>query len=197
MNRERTESTIRHFLIGSLAIRNPIATIVALTLTFLCVQGQTQEKIGLTPQEADCFAAVQGKVAYDRAGSKNWSEVNLLKLCQYTTNPNTTIACFQQEMRAHNDSQRSIAACKNNLVTSPSQTKMPGAARDIDAKNGHVWIIGTTAVGNDYEILKLAGSSWTRVDGAARRIAVEKSGIPWVVNSAGRIYRRVNEELNL
>ncbi len=74
----------------------------------------------------------------------------------------------------------------------PSQTKMPGAARDIDAKNGQVWIIGTGTVGNDYEIHKLAGASWTKVDGAARRIAVEKSGIPWVVNSTGKIYRRVN-----
>jgi hypothetical protein len=192
MNRERAESTIRHLLTGSRSIRNPIATIVALTLTLLCVQGQTQEKIGLTPQEADCFTAVQGKVAYDRAGNKNWSEANLLKLCQYTTNPNTTIACFQREIQAHNNLEKGIAACKNNLVSYPSQTKMPGAARDIDAKNGQVWIIGTGAVGNDYEIHKLAGSSWTKVDGAARRIAVEKSGAPWVVNSTGKIYRRVN-----
>ena len=123
MKRERTESTIHHFLTASQSIRNPIATIVVLTLTFLFLQGQTQAQ---TP------------------------------------------------------------------VSYTSQTKMPGAARDIDAKNGQVWIIGTAAVGSDYEIHKLAGSSWTKVDGAARRIAVEKSGIPWVVNSTGKIYRRVN-----
>lgn len=77
------------------------------------------------------------------------------------------------------------------LVQYPPQ-KMPGAARDIDAKNGHVWIIGTVAVGNDYDIRKLVGSTWTAVDGAARRIAVDKSGNPWVINSLGNIYRRVN-----
>lgn len=192
MKCERTERAIHYFPTTSQAFKNPIATIVVLTLTFLCVQGQTQEKTALTPQEYDCFTAVQGKVAYDRAGNKNWSAENLRKLCQYNTNPNVTIACFQREIQAHNDMQRGIAACKNNLVTYPSQTKMQGAARDIDAKNGHVWIIGTRAVGENYEILKLAGSSWTKVDGEARRIAVEKSGIPWVVNSAGRIYRRVN-----
>ncbi len=192
MNRKPIGRAIHYFLTRSLSIRNPIATIVALTLTFLYVQGQTQEQTALTPQEYACFNAVQGKIAYDQAGNKNWSAANVRKLCQHTTNPNVTIACFQREIQAHNNWEKGIAACKNDLVTYPSQTKMQGAARDIDAKNGQVWIIGTGAVGNDYEIHKLAGSSWTKVDGAARRIAVEKSGAPWVVNSAGRIYRRVN-----
>lgn len=192
MKRERTESTIRHLLTGSQSIRNSIATIVLLTLTFLVMQGQTQAQTAPTPQEQACFNAVQGKVAYDQAGNKNWSEANVRKLCQHTTSPSVTIACFQRQIQAHNNWEQGIAACKNDLVSYPSQTKMQGAARDIDAKNGQVWIIGTGAVGNDYEIHKLAGSSWTKVDGAARRIAVEKSGVPWVVNSTGKIYRRVN-----
>lgn len=186
------ERAIHYFLTGSQSIRNPIATIVVLTLTFLCMPGQAQAQTAPTPQEQACFNAVQGKVAYDQAGSKTWSEVNLRKLCQHTTNPNTTIACFQREIQAHNSWARGIAACKNEMVSYDSQTKMQGAARDIDAKNGQVWIIGTGAVGNDYEIYKLAGASWTKVEGAARRIAVEKSGIPWVINSTGKIYRRVN-----
>ena len=197
MKRERTESTIRHVLTGNQSIRNPIATIVVLTLAFLFLQGRTQAQTAPTPQEQACFNAVQGKVAHNQAGNKNWNEANLRKLCQYTTNPNTTIACFQREIQAHNSWEKGVAACKNDLVSYPSQTKMQGAARDIDAKNGQAWIIGTGAVGNDYEIYKLAGSSWTKVDGAARRIAVEKSGIPWVINSTGKIYRRVNNQWQL
>ncbi len=192
MKREPIERATPHFLTVRQLIKDTGATIVILTLTFLFLQGQTQAQTAPTPQEQACFNAVQGKVAYDRAGSKNWSEVNLRKLCQYTTNPNVTIACFQREIQAHNSWEKGIAACKNDLVSYDSQTKMQGAARDIDAKNGQVWIIGTGAVGNDYDIHKLAGSSWTKVDGAARRIAVEKSGLPWVINSTGKIYRRVN-----
>ncbi len=73
MKRERTESTIRHFLTGSQAIRNPIATIVVLTLAFLFLPGQTQAQTAPTPQEQACFNAVQGKVAYNQAGDKHWS----------------------------------------------------------------------------------------------------------------------------
>jgi hypothetical protein len=192
MKRERTESTIRHLLTGSQSIRNPIATIVVLALTFLCMQGQTRAQTAPTPQEQACFNAVQGKVAYDQAGNKNWSEANVRKLCQNTTNPGITIACFQRQIQIHNSWEKGIASCKSDIVSDTSRTKMQGAARDIDAKNGQVWVIGTGAVGNDFEIYKLTGSSWTKVDGAARRIAVEKSGIPWVVNSTGKIYRRVN-----
>ncbi len=192
MKREPIETATNHFLTVRQFLKNTGATIVLLTLAFLFLPEQTQAQTAPTPQEQACFNAVQGKVAYDQAGNKAWGEVNLRKLCQYTTNPNVTIACFQREIQAHNSWEKGIAACKNDLVSYDSQTKMQGAARDIDAKNGQVWIIGTGAVGADYDIHKLAGSTWTKVDGAARRIAVEKSGNPWVINSTGKIYRRVN-----
>lgn len=77
------------------------------------------------------------------------------------------------------------------LVYEP--VRMPGAARDIDAKNGAVWMIGTAAVDADYEIYQLSGSNWTKVDGAARRIAVDNNGKPWVITSIGMIFRRDND----
>ena len=203
MNRERTESTIQHFLTESKVIRNSIATIVVLTLACLFLTGQTQAQPQTTPtsEEQACYKAAQGKVAYNQAGDKNWNVGNLSKLCQNTTDANATLACFQREIQSHNSWEKGIAACqrviapatsKRNTVTTTSETKWPGTARDIDAKNGEVWIIGTGAVGNDYEIHKLAGSRWTMIGGAARRIALERSGNPWIVNSAGAIYRRVN-----
>ncbi|MBL8203894.1 MAG: hypothetical protein JNM09_06655 [Blastocatellia bacterium] len=202
MNRERTASTIHHFLTERKAIRNSIATsALILACLFLTGQAQAQPATAPTAEEQACYKAAQGKVAYNQAGDKNWSIGNLTKLCQNTVDANATIACFQREIQSHNSWEKGIAACqrvisspasKRNTVTTTSETKMPGAARDIDAKNGEVWIISTNAVGNDYEIHKLAGSRWTTIGGAARRIAVDTSGNPWIVNSAGVIYRRVN-----
>jgi hypothetical protein len=153
-----------------------------------------------TAMEQQCMTAVQGKVAWNQAGSTSWSPKDLRNLCQGTTNPTATIICFQREIRSHNSMDKGIKACPAGIAAPTAGPeimiteiiKWPGAARDIDAKNGQTWIIGTVAVGNDYEILKLAGSSWTKVEGIARRIAVDNSGNPWIVNSAGVISRRVN-----
>jgi hypothetical protein len=67
-----------------------------------------------------------------------------------------------------------------------------GTAKDIDAKNGAVWIIGTTPVAGGYGIYKFNGSGWTQIDGGATRIAVDNTGNPWVINSEGTIFRRIN-----
>lgn len=69
---------------------------------------------------------------------------------------------------------------------------IPGSAKDIGiGSDGTVWAIGTTAIGTDFTISKWDGSNWTElVDGGALRIAVGPTGIPWIVNSAGQIYRR-------
>ncbi|MEK7802658.1 MAG: PLAT/LH2 domain-containing protein, partial [Pseudomonadota bacterium] len=77
-------------------------------------------------------------------------------------------------------------------IGSTGSTLMPGQARDIDAKNGAVWIIGTNSVPGGYGIYKFNGSQWIPFDGGAVRIAVDNSGNPWVVNSEGTIFRRVN-----
>lgn len=80
-------------------------------------------------------------------------------------------------------------------VTSPNSVaaKSLGQARDIDAKNGVVWIIGTNAVPGGYGIYKFNGSSWMQIDGGATRIAVDNSGNPWIINSVGTIFRRTND----
>ncbi|NNF01029.1 MAG: hypothetical protein HKN25_18575, partial [Pyrinomonadaceae bacterium] len=62
--------------------------------------------------EQQCFNAVQGKVAYDRAGNKRWGAGNVQKLCKATKNPAATIACFKQEVQAHNSWSRGVNACK-------------------------------------------------------------------------------------
>ena len=73
-----------------------------------------------------------------------------------------------------------------------------GLANDIGAggtsSNEAVWVIGTAPIGTngDYTIHKWNGSTWVASDGGARRVAVEPNGVPWVVNAAGKIFRRTS-----
>jgi hypothetical protein len=69
-----------------------------------------------TAIEQQCYNAVQGKIAYDQAGNKSWSEANVRKLCQGTSNTNETTSCFQAEVSKHNDWNRGIESCKTGVV---------------------------------------------------------------------------------
>ena len=74
---------------------------------------------------------------------------------------------------------------------------LPGCARDIGiGADGSVWAISCTPVGTkDFTIQKWNGAGWGQSDGHAVRIAVGPTGIPWVVNSIGDIYRRISSDV--
>jgi hypothetical protein len=38
----------------------------------------------------------------------------------------------------------------------------------------------------------LGGGNWAKVNGGAVRIAVNSSGVPWIVNSQGRIFKKAD-----
>ncbi len=116
MKRERNERATNHFLTVRQSIKNKVATIFVLTLIVLCMQGLAQAQ-SPTALEQQCMSAVQGKVAYDQAGNKTWNDGNLRNLCQGTTNPTATIACFQAQIQTHNDWQRGLTACKSTPVS--------------------------------------------------------------------------------
>lgn len=68
-----------------------------------------------------------------------------------------------------------------------------GLANDVAANNtGSVWVIGTDAWPGGFGIYQSTGGGWQKTEspGAAVRIAVDNRGVPWIVNSAGTIYRR-------
>jgi hypothetical protein len=66
-----------------------------------------------------------------------------------------------------------------------------GSARDISVgANGSVWIVGTNPVSGGYGVYKWNGTGWTGIDGGGVRIAVDPVGNPWLLNDAGRIFRR-------
>lgn len=65
-----------------------------------------------------------------------------------------------------------------------------GLARDIGVgANGAVWVIGTNPVPGGFGIYRWNGQNWDSVPGGAVRIAVDRQGAPWVVNSSNVIYR--------
>lgn len=75
-------------------------------------------------------------------------------------------------------------------------TQMPGAATDIAAAGGEVFVTGTDRVGGGYSIHRWSRRrrAWERIDGGAVRVAVDRSGRPWVVNDQGQIFSRSRGE---
>jgi hypothetical protein len=88
-----------------------------------------------------------------------------------------------------------VVTSANNVYrqnSSGSWSQISGAkATDIGAGGGAIWIIGDQSQGNgNYNILQWNGSSFVATTGAAKRIAVDKTGKPWVVTGSGNVFRR-------
>jgi hypothetical protein len=82
------------------------------------------------------------------------------------------------------------AMCAQNQLPGHWEQK-PGAAKDIAiGGDGSVWVIGTNVEYGGFGIHKWNGTGWSAIDGGAMRIAVDRNGNPWVVNSLGNIFRR-------
>ena len=80
----------------------------------------------------------------------------------------------------------SIAKWKND-----KWQRMPGRARDIAVgAEGSVYAIGWNKYKGAYGIWKFNGVIWERESGYGHRIAVDPTGMPWVVIREGRIFRR-------
>jgi hypothetical protein len=143
-----------------------VAILVVLLLALFFSQIGTQAQNEQVRREQACFNLVQGKVAYDKAGNKNWSENNIRNLCQSTTDPSKTIACFQAEIQSHGDWKRGIEACKYKpQPAAPSaERKFPETSRppptnfNPDPKAAYIIIEGTKgerlAAGSDDRVLR-------------------------------------------
>ncbi|HEY5741382.1 MAG TPA: tectonin domain-containing protein, partial [Terrimicrobiaceae bacterium] len=71
--------------------------------------------------------------------------------------------------------------------------RLPGHAKDIGVgADGTVWIIGTNpfSTEGDFGPHRWAENDWLGVEGGGVQISVDKSGLPWMVNSMGNIFRR-------
>jgi hypothetical protein len=71
--------------------------------------------------------------------------------------------------------------------------RLPGFAKDIGVgADGSAWIIGTNRVGTagNFGIHRWTGNNWVGIEGGGVQISVDHSGLPWIVNSTGNIFRR-------
>jgi len=66
--------------------------------------------------------------------------------------------------------------------------RLPGAARDIAAGGGKIFVVGNVPVPGGFSIHRWNGSGWDRLPGGAVRIAADDTGAPWLVNDQGKVY---------
>ncbi len=71
--------------------------------------------------------------------------------------------------------------------------RLPGAAFDVGADGGQVFVIGRNPSAGGYGIYRwngqTSGNAWDVLPGSATDITVDRAGNPWVVNAANNIYR--------
>jgi peptidoglycan hydrolase-like protein with peptidoglycan-binding domain len=71
-------------------------------------------------------------------------------------------------------------------------SQLPGGATDVaSGANGATWIIGTNPnASGDASIFQRVGNTWVASNGGGFRIAVDPTGVPWVINKGGQIFKR-------
>ncbi|MBV8030277.1 MAG: hypothetical protein JO035_02085 [Betaproteobacteria bacterium] len=82
-----------------------------------------------TQQEQECFAAVQGNVAWDKAGNKNWQPGNVQRLCRGVTDVGARINCFSAQIKANVQWGEAIRTCN----PAPAASGRPPAAQPAAA----------------------------------------------------------------
>lgn len=117
----------------------------------------------LTPAEMACASAVQGRVAWNQQGNTQWQTGNLARLCRGSQDANATVACFQAQIRMHNDWSRGIDACQAQAA--------PPAAVDPAAANGrNVVLVATGQNGQRGPVFRIVpgGRQWVEFDNTGR-----------------------------
>jgi hypothetical protein len=70
----------------------------------------------------------------------------------------------------------------------------PGKALQIGiGGNGAAWVLGEEVVPGGQAIFRWEGDQWRKVDGGARKIAVDGNGNPWIIDSDNNILQWVNQ----
>ncbi|MFC1744740.1 tectonin domain-containing protein [Candidatus Riflebacteria bacterium] len=70
--------------------------------------------------------------------------------------------------------------------------KIPGDGTDIGCGGpgiGVTWLIGGAPEGGGFGIFRRKGGTWEKIPGSGMKIAVDRSGMAWMVNNVGRIHR--------
>jgi hypothetical protein len=172
--------------INQKTVSTSIFRLVLLLFVMLLMQAAANAQ-SYTPEEQNCYDLVQNKVAWDTGGSKSWNEANVRNLCRGATSATARVGCFQTWMPSLGWSQatQKCTLANEKPVFQGMTNPFPDRARDVDAKYGHVWVVGTKPWAGGYQLWhQVNGGPWETVDAGAIRVAVGANGNPWIVNSA-------------
>lgn len=75
------------------SIRKRYAAWAPLALLLICPPSQADRQI-----EDACFESIQGRIAWNYDGDRNWNSENILRLCRGTRNPQQPGICFHRVM---------------------------------------------------------------------------------------------------
>jgi hypothetical protein len=103
--------------------------------------------------ERGCFDAVQGKVAWNRAGATGWNPVNVQRLCAGVTDTPGRIHCFSSQIAAHDDWGRAIDACATAFRSAPEYVTRSADAYSVLGRSGEKKRFDCAEVGDEYEEL--------------------------------------------
>ncbi|MEL6546867.1 MAG: hypothetical protein AAFQ82_19735, partial [Myxococcota bacterium] len=73
------------------------------------------QREGLSPPqnlEKQCYNMVQGNVAWNRSGNRQWQDRNLKEFCQGVRDPGARISCFQRQIDNGTNWSQAIQSCR-------------------------------------------------------------------------------------
>jgi hypothetical protein len=141
-----------------------------------------------TPEEQNCYSMVQGKVAWNTAGSTSWGEANVRNLCKGTTNAAQTINCFSSKISAGVDWSVATPACapKELKSTSPGMdgawTMYNDKGVKFDKQAQIVQSGANLSINNGYganSTAVLNGNTLTTSDGLTGTVSANGTRIDW------------------
>ncbi len=100
-----------------------------------------------TPEETSCYNMVQGKVAWNTAGSTTWNEGNARNLCKGTTNASATVSCFRSKISAGVVWDKAIAACTPAALASAPKRNTAALLQEQPQE------VEAIAIGEDNQII--------------------------------------------
>lgn len=134
-----------------------------LPLVIVLLAGAVAADAQYSQDEQVCYGMVQGKVAYNQTGDKNWLENNVRLLCRGTTLPERTVECFRVKIANGRVWGQAIEECKPETMI--GKTKPYAANLNFNGnytvfsnngvETGEVWAVSQsgmtltfTAIGN-------------------------------------------------
>jgi len=126
------------------------------------------------------FDAVQGKVAWNKAGNTNWNAANIRSLCQGTINPSKSISCFKTVIALFDDYGRGLKECTGLAISFgyASYDSNP-YKQDTSRANNWEWVGGKErTIYNPLDggvLLKYTMNSQGNADGCSAGVQREKT----------------------